>query len=116
MTGTCVHCGETFERKNRGRPRKWCKGACAVAAYRERRQLLAPFITAGIVEQNGHGPTVRDPEVALAFDTRQGNPLPGYLLVFLKNGVDLDGDPLDGAAFRIPSGPTRGARRELVAA
>ena len=105
MTGVCVRCGETFVRKTRGRPRKWCKGACSVAACRERRRLLAPFIAVGLVEQNGHGPRVTDAAVSLAFDTRLGNPLPGYLLVFLENGLEMDGDPLDGAAFRLSPGP-----------
>lgn len=98
---TCARCPAPIVQPPTGRPRKFCSDACKVAAYRHRRRLLAPFIAAGLLEQNGHGLRVTDPDVSLAFDMRLGDPLPGYLHVLRENGLDMLGDPLDGAALSL---------------
>jgi hypothetical protein len=124
-SGTCAYCGETFERKARGGPGKFCSGACRVAAWRQRQRLeqLNPFETAGLVRSNGHGPELVDPLVSLAFTPEPwrwfrvgGNgssrleSVPWFEWWLAGIGYDLrDGSPLEGAPLRLPPGPERKA-------
>ena len=145
----CPRCSTPIVQPATGRRRKHCSNPCKQAAYRQRRAgglsdtelvsrsetpvlargdrsqpakaVLEPFIAAGLVERCG--PTwkqVANPAISIAWDTRVGDPLPGYAKV-LYRGLEeyLDGDPLDGGSLRCPPGPATGssrAVRELIAA
>jgi hypothetical protein len=125
VTGTCSICGRTFPRKPRGRPGKFCSGACRIAAWRQRRRLeqLDVFVTAGLVRSNGHGPELADSLVSLAFTAEpwrwfrvgeNGNSRlegqPWFELWLAGLGYDLrDGSPLEGAPLNLPPGPERKA-------
>jgi hypothetical protein len=129
LTSTCAHCGESFERKARGRPGKFCSGACRVAAWRgaKRDNLvltvaelarrlgiepeaaaadLAYFERAGLAERvnGGYRPTSRCVELGLALHDEAR-----------KRDVPLTQEDLRALTSR--TGPRPGVRRrELTAA
>jgi hypothetical protein len=121
---TCARCSKPIVRARRGRPPVYCPGgACKQAAYRERRRLerLKPFIDAGIVRSNGHGPELANPFVSLAFsaepwrwfrvgDNSRLEGVPWFELWLASLGYDLTGgSALDGAPLKLPTGPERKA-------
>jgi hypothetical protein len=129
VTGTCVRCGEAFVRKERGRPRKWCKDACKVAGWRgakreqvvltvaelarrlgvepeEATALLSWCVSAGFARRLGSGwvPTARGRELGGQLDEE-------------ARSLEVPLTEEDLRALTPRTGPRPGVRRrELVAA
>jgi hypothetical protein len=133
MTSVCGRCGETFPRKVRGRPPKFCKGACRVAAHREQRKQATGLSADQLARQmTARGePTTAELAVALVSGLQPGyaecvggvwrlGPAAVGLLEWIRFIEDGNAplEPGDEAGpVRLPPGPTSKARpRELAAA